>query len=331
MGRPRKKDKHLPPCVYPKHNAYYYVKRNVWVWLGDTLASAMKTYAERFEAPAHGLDNLVDRTLANCSKTIAASTLVQYTSIAGRLKKLLREFSSPKQVTAGDIVEIRDGMRHKASMANQFLSFARQVFDLAIEDKAIPSNPVFGVKRVKEKERERLLMPNELARIYAESDAELQVIEDLMYLTGQRVVATLTIKVADLLEDGIRFPQFKTPTKRIVKWTPEIRAVVERAKALRGNVRSMVYLLPGHGGSPPNYRTVARRFKAACVRAGVEDAQMRDYRAVSATEAEAQGMDPTALLGHTSRARTRRYLRAKSEPVVSGPNFRRLIDASEKK
>jgi len=44
---------------------------------------------------------------------------------------------------------------------------------------------------------------------------------------------------------------------------------------------------------------------------------MRDLRAV----AETQGLNPTALLGHTSPDMTRRYLRGKKTPVVVAPVF----------
>lgn len=330
MGRPRKKNRHLPECVHPKHGAYYYIKRGEWKFLGYTLKEALKAYAERFESPSHGLDGLINSTLENLLPGLAPNTRTQYKSIATRLKHLLRDFNSPAEVTSGDIVDLRKGFKDKPSMANQFLSFARQVFDHALEEKLVTANPVIGVKRLEETKRGRLLTPDERARIYVESDAQLQVVEDLLYLAGQRVVATLRIKLADLVSEGIRFPPFKTETKRIVKWTPELRAVVERAKGLRGNVRSMVYLLQESDGQPPKYRTIKRRFDAAVVRAGVEDAQMRDYRAASATEAEEQGKNPTKLLGHTTPANTTRYLRGKKEPVVEGPSFRRLIDSDEK-
>jgi integrase len=330
MGRRRKYDTHLPPCVYPKHGAFYYVKRNTWTWLGDTLTSALKAYALKFERPQNGLDALIDRTLENLRPRISANTARQYTIAANKLKKFLREFGHAGEVRPIDIVEIRTGMRDTPNMANRVLSFARQVFDFALEEKLIEANPAVGVKRLKEGKRGRLLNDDERARIYANSGPRLQCIEDLLEQAGQRVDATLKIKLTDLVEEGIRFPKFKTETKRIVKWTPELRAVVERAKGLRGNVRSLVYLLPGRGGKAPDYRSVKRQFDNACRAAGIEDAQLRDYRAVAATRADEQGKSAQKLLGHTSPAMTARYLRSKAEPVVEGPDFRHLIDKKEK-
>jgi integrase len=72
---------------------------------------------------------------------------------------------------------------------------------------------------------------------------------------------------------------------------------------------------------------VKLQFDNACEAAGVEDVQMRDLRAVAATEAKKQGKDPRALLGHTTDQQTQRYLRDKEEPLVEGPSFGRLIDS----
>ena len=60
--------------------------------------------------------------------------------------------------------------------------------------------------------------------------------------------------------------------------------------------------------------------------AGVEDANLHELRAVSGTEAQAQGHDPHTLLGHTDRKMTQRYLRDRTVPVVDGPSFGRQKD-----
>ena len=61
----------------------------------------------------------------------------------------------------------------------------------------------------------------------------------------------------------------------------------------------------------------------ARVAAQVADARIHDIRAMAATDARAQGIDPQALLGHTDAATTRIYLRDRVVPVVAGPVMRR--------
>jgi hypothetical protein len=48
---------------------------------------------------------------------------------------------------------------------------------------------------------------------------------------------------------------------------------------------------------------------------------------MAGTEAKRQGLDPTALLGHTDAKMTKRYLRDREIPVVNGPSFRQNLDS----
>jgi len=79
---------------------------------------------------------------------------------------------------------------------------------------------------------------------------------DLLFYSGQRVVDALSIRYADLRAEGIYFEQDKTDARLTVRWTPELGAVVDRAKALQGdNVRALT-LLHNRRGKAPDYRTV---------------------------------------------------------------------------
>lgn len=54
MGRKRKTNKHLPPCVYHKNGAYWLVKRNRWTRLGQHLPEALAEYARQIELKRAG-------------------------------------------------------------------------------------------------------------------------------------------------------------------------------------------------------------------------------------------------------------------------------------
>ena len=49
MARPRIHDKHLPPYVYHRHGAYYYVRGGEWKRLGETLPEALSAYGSMCE------------------------------------------------------------------------------------------------------------------------------------------------------------------------------------------------------------------------------------------------------------------------------------------
>jgi len=335
MNRPRKKNRELPDCVYLKHGAYWYVKKGKWKRLPEkgpsTLSTALKAYAEIVEAPRGGMDTLIDDALDAMRPRLKQNTIDQYEIAAKKLKSMLAEFA-PDQVRGKHAAGIKKAMKKTPNMANRVLSFARQVFDYALEEQlpGVDSNPFVGVRRHKERKRDRLVLAEEYDAIYAKCGPRLQVIADLLRLTGQRITAVLRIRRTDLTEIGIRFPHHKTEAKRIVRWNPELRAAVERAKALRGNVQSFTWLLPGRLDKPPNYRSVKLQWDKAVRAAGIENARPHDLRAVAATRADEQGKDATDLLAHTSPQQTKRYLRGREERIVEGPSFRQSIDSTKK-
>jgi integrase len=222
MNRPRKKDRHLPRCVYLKHNAYWLVRKGKWHRLGDDLHAALTAYAAIYETPKGGTAELIEEAFLAIKPNLKASTVKQYAQAAGKLKKMLAEFS-PEQVQPVHAARIKKAMAKTPNMANRVLSFARQVFDYALEEERVTINPFVGIRRHQEAKRTRLVTAEEFAAIYAKAGPRLQVVLELLRLTGQRITAVLRIRRSDLVEDGIRFPHHKTDTKRIVKWTPELR------------------------------------------------------------------------------------------------------------
>lgn len=319
MARPRKNNTHLPPCVYPRHGAFWHVKGGKWTRLGATLEDALAEYARMYETPKGGMPTLIDDALDHIRPNIAKATAAQYDVAAKKLKRMLRQFA-PEQVKPKHVAAIKIALAKTPNMANRCLSLLRQVFAWALEQQLVDVNPVVGIKRHHERKRDRLVTLAEYDAIYAHAGPRLQVIMDLLIRTGQRISDVLAIRRADLLEDGIRFQQQKTGAKLVVPWTPELRVVVERAKMLHGNIRALT-LLHNRRGKTPDYRTVQLQWEKACRTAGVADARLHDLRAMSLTAAKKQGLNPTALAGHSSPAQTARYLRDREEPLANGPSF----------
>lgn len=328
MNRPREKDRHLPPNVYLRHGAYYYVKGGKWSRLGSSLREALAAYAALHEAVKGSMPELIQEALKHILPRVKPSTRKNYEVAAKKLSKILVEFT-PQQVKPKDIAGIKRALADMPNMCNRCLSLLRQVFDYALENEIVDSNPAVGIKRHHERKRTRMLSLDEYQAIYAKAGPRLQVIMDLCIRTGQRINAVLRIHRNDLLEDGIRFPAHKTDSKVTVPWTPELRVVVERAKGLRRNIVALT-LLHNKRGKAPDYRSVQDQWQNACEAAGVADAHLHDLRALAATWAKKQGKDPTALLGHTSSAQTVRYLRDKEEPVADGPSFGHLLNSERK-
>lgn len=338
MNRPRKTERHLPPCVYFKHGAYYYVKGGKWERIGTSLGDALAEYARRHEQPKGGMADLIDRVYAHhCKvKRLSDNTKGQYKIAAAVLKRKLAQFAPP-QVKGTHIAQVQASMAETPNMANRVLSFAKTVFNYAVAWGEVDGNPCTGAGRLHENRRKRYLTHKEYDAIYAQAGPRLQVIMDLQYLTGQRINDVLKLRRSQITEEGIRLKPQKTKNstgvEMLLKWTPELKSVVERAKALSGDVPALT-LLRGRGGKAPDYRTVADQFTKAAKAAGVEDARPNDQRAKSATDANKQGKDVQHLLGHSSPAQTERYIRQRETPEVEGPsleNIRQAFDVGPKR
>lgn len=316
--RPRTKDRHLPACVYQKHGAYWYVKGGKWRKIGVDLHSALTEYARIVAAPTDGMPALIDEALPILTRNVSESTRKQYEYCAALLRESFADFY-PAQVRHGDVVEMLDGYSDRKALANRLLTVLKLVFQWALDRGRVEANPCVSVKRFVQKSRDRLITPAEYAAIYEKCPPWLQCVMDLCYLTGQRIGDILKIERHHLQEDGIYFEQQKTGKRLVVEWTPDLRAVTDRAASLISEGLRTRYLIAGRGGNIRLGSNVWRVFKDAAISAGASDVTLHDLRAMSGTDAESQGIDPTALLGHSDTRTTRIYLRDKRPKLVKGP------------
>lgn len=320
MNRPRKAKGPYPPCFYLKHGAYYLVRDNKWIRLGGDLGVALGEYAHLMEtARLGGMPKLIDDVVRDLPKTLAASTLAQYKAAAEILKRKLKPFE-PGEVKAKHVAGIKQSMAATPNMANRVVSFLRGVFDYAVARQLVDSNPCVGVPRFVEAKRDRLLTAQEWRAIHEKAGPRLRIIMELQFLTGQRINDVLRIRRSQLTDEGIVFRQQKTGKRLVVRWSPDLKATVEAAKALSADAPALT-LLRGRYGKAPDYRSVVLQWNEACGAAKVTDARLNDARAMSATIAKRQGKDAQALLGHANGAMTLRYLRDRETPQVDGPEF----------
>ena len=325
MNRPRKYDRHLPPCVYHRHSAYYLVQRGKWTRLGTELPEALREYA-RLAGRATGrmpalIDTMLPRILRDkrTGKPKAAETQRQYKLCADMLREMLAHLS-PDEMTPRDVKDLRRELQDTPAVANRALTVLSLIMAEAVDDELVTVNPAAGVERIKLSPRTRRITVAEYDAIYANADSLLRAVMALCYATGQRVGDVLAIRTQDVGDDGVYFEQKKTGARVTVAWTHELREAVAAARALKPLALRPPFLF---GFRAPSYAMAYKRWKAACKRARVTGANIHDLRAMSGTDADAQGIDPQALLGHSDRRTTRGYLRDRVVPVVPGPVMQR--------
>lgn len=316
--RRRKKDRHLPPCMYLKHGAYYLVRRGKWERLDSDYQGALLAYAKLMGGSGQGgMPELIDEALDSMRGRLAENTVKQYEAAAERLKKNLAEFE-PRQVLPRHVAALKLHMSDTPNMANRVISFLRMVFAYALEQQIVDSNPCTGIKRHNEKKRDRYITDDEFAAICGASSPYIRSILEMCYLSGQRIGDVLAIELTDITDQGIAFDQQKTGAKLIVGMTPDLQDLVARAMALPRKTRGTT-LFCTRSGKPVSYDTMKQAFREACKKAGVTGATIHDLRAKSLTDTDKQGNDAQKLGGHTDARMTKRYLRLREIDVAQPP------------
>ncbi|MGI9563827.1 tyrosine-type recombinase/integrase [Pseudomonas fulva] len=319
--RPRKKDRHLPPCMYLKHGAYYLVRKGKWERLDKDYQGALLAYAKIMGGKGQGaMPKLIDEALDAMRGRLAENTVKQYEAAAVKLKKNLAEFE-PRQVLPRHVAALKLHMSDTPNMANRVLSFLRMVFNFALEQQIVDSNPCTGIKRHTEKKRDRYITDEEFTAICNASSPYIRSILEMCYLTGQRIGDVLAINLSDISAKGIAFDQQKTGAKLIVGMTPDLEQLIKRVESLPRKLRGPTLFCTRGGGKPVSYDTVKDAFRKACIKAKVSGATIHDLRAKSLTDTDKQGNDAQKLGGHTDARMTQRYLRLREVCVAQPPKL----------
>ena len=336
MPRHRTIDRHLPQCMYLHHGNYRYVKNGKKTSLGRNLLHALEAYGRIMARVAFGNDMQkffeegLEKLIRTKSNKLAEGTIAGYWVACRHLVEAFRDFT-PELLKSRDVRRLKRLMHDRKQPFNTMLTVMRQIYDLHIEDELLDYNPCTGVEAFTMEGRKRKLLQEEFDRIHAKANAELKVMMDLSFLTGQRVMAVAGIELANLRDDAIYFPHFKTKYDDVkIEWNAELRAAVAEAKALHGKVAHLkaTTLFYNIRGKPLDYKHVNRIWLQAARAAGLGESageemkvQMRDLRAMSATELDDQGGDSQAMLGHREHKTTKTYLRNRKTPKVKGPRF----------
>ncbi|WP_207815496.1 tyrosine-type recombinase/integrase [Pseudomonas sp. 50_B] len=317
--RPRKKDRHLPACMYEKHGAYYLVRKGKWKRLGSDFQASMAEYAKIIDSGSQGgMGKLIDDALEQMSKKLKPNTIVQYQAAAVRLKEAFVEFE-PRDVLPRHVAKLKMHMADTPNMSNRVISVLRGVFSYALEQQIVDFNPCTGIRRHPEKQRDRYITHAEFAAICGKSSDNMRVIYEMCYLTGQRIGDVLSIRLADITAEGIAFTQEKTGARLVVRMTPDLEDLISRIKALPRKIRGLTLFCSPRGGKPVHYSSVKDAFALACKRAEVIDATIHDLRAKSLTDTDDQGNNAQRLGGHTDAKMTARYLRLRKIEIADPP------------
>lgn len=200
------------------------------------------------------------------------------------------------------------------------------------------SNPIPSIPRMKTPPRKKYATDSELRRIKhaalvgkdglrTRSGPYVCALIDMAYLTGQRVGDLLDLRWAKrsaldgngnviapyIADDGIYFEPDKTVAttgaKVAITWTPKLRQLVERIKAM--GRRHLTHVFTNQDAQPLKYSTFATAWWRACDRAGIKTLHFHDIRAKALTDTdETQGRRAASTKGaHATEKQTADYVR----------------------
>lgn len=208
--------------------------------------------------------------------------------------------------------------------ANRVLALLSSVFSWSISVGLCEHNPATGIKRNREKSRDRFLQGDELPRFFqALSEEPNETIRDyvlLSLLTGARRSNVLSIKWADINFDRAewRIEETKNGTPQTVALSPEAIEILANRKP----PEPTVFVFPGigkHGHLIEPKKGWDRILK----RAGIDDLRIHDLRRTLGSWQAKTGASLAIIgksLNHKNQNTTAIYARLDLDPVRDSIN-----------
>jgi integrase len=324
MGRPRTKNRDLPPGMHRKQGRYYYGQNDLA--LGSDLVVALRRWAELHgERVYHYAPTLADAIREYRRVELPKKSPKTQKDYGPQLVLLDKVFG---KMALGEIkpADVKGYMRRRPAISGtREKALLSALFNFARgEGMTGAPNPCAGVKGTKAK-RDVYIYDATFAAVWEAADVMTRDAMDLALLTGQRPGDTTAFRETDIRDGHLEVLQGKTGKRLRIAVVGELKAVVNRIAARKTTfpVHSLALVVNEHG-QPLTYAGLRKRFEkareAAAVvfdKAGkVEEAaaargfQFRDLRAKAATDLESSER-AQKLLGHSTVTTTEGYIRGR--------------------
>lgn len=323
MGRPRTRDRDLPPRMYAKKAAdgtrrYYYGRQ--MLALGSDLAAAKRLWAEyEYASPNYTVEHLVSRYLDILLPSLAANSVRMYRHGA---KVAIAQWGSMSitDLRAPHLARYRDLPTTTKTRYNMARVVLLGAYKKAIEWGWAEHNPAESLAPIPSEIREVYLEDHEYDAIYAAAPGWMRLAMDVAYATALRPIDVINIRWSDVGESHLTVLPQKTARKVRVaqqyQLTESFRALLARAKA-----RPVVglYVVADDRGRRILQRRYQVWWRTLRAKLGLEHLEFRDIRSKSGTDREHERgelADAQRLLGHQTARMTERYMKKLRVRVV---------------
>lgn len=313
MPPKRKNNLHLPPRVYHKHNAFYYLnKSNQWVRLGKNLPEAMRKYGEMMQGilTDSRMSSIIDRYIKEVASQKAETTYKGNIHAASLLRAAFGHLK-PEEIRPVMIYKYMDIRRQTSVVgANKEKALLSHVFSYAIRWGLCEANPCINVKPLAEPKRRYEIPEADFWGFYQYAPPLIKIAMRIALITGLRLSDILNLQHGNLSDDGLTVETSKTGKKICFKWSNSLKQAVEEAKLLRGKVRSRYLLSTRYGQkyTADGFKSLWQRYMKNAVAQNIisQRFQFKDIRKKAATEIERMyGLEAAQkTLGHTTKKTT---------------------------
>lgn len=288
-----------------KGKAFYYDhggKPRRWQPLGSDRAEAVRRYfdIERGQADEVRTVGQLVRLYIASHQHLEASTLRSYRLYLKVLEDVNAAAAPIEALDQGHLNQLVDEYRARHTARNTAL-FVKTVYAWAVSRGRLKHSPFTGMRLRGTSRRRRYLTDKEFQAARNHLPEKFQIAADLAYMLGLRVSEIVALKFSDFRDGVVKIAQKKTKNYKYQEITPDVQAVLERAKTQPGTVRG-IHVVCNRTGGPYRESAVSRAFKQALLKAGISDARFHDIRAKSASDDQATAKD---RLGHASDNSTR--------------------------
>jgi len=222
----------------------------------------------------------------------------------------------------------RIGKEHGTYAANRLLALLHSLFNKAIDWGWKHPNPAHGIKKFKEKSRERFIDADELPRFFQSlSEESNEIARDyflISLLTGARRANVLAMKWGDInLEQAIwiiPYGETKTGINYTVPLVAEALSILKQRK--EKNEKNNLWVFPSHGKTG-HLIEPKKAWKRILERANISNLRIHDLRRSLGSWQAATGANLSIIgktLAHKNISTTTIYARLNIDPVRAAMN-----------
>jgi len=204
--------------------------------------------------------------------------------------------------------------------SNRILALVHSIYNRGIEEDMCKENPAHGIKKFKEKSRERFLQPEEMPRFFAALDAEPNdTMKDYFYmllLTGARRQNVASMHWRDISLDLAAWTIHDT--KNGDPYTVNLPTPALEVLGRRISTKGDGWVFPSATSKSGHIEEPKSAWKRILQRAEIEDLRVHDLRRTLGSYQAIGGSNQYVIgksLGHKSGAATAIYARLNADPV----------------